>query len=208
VTSNYSPAVDLIAAERARQIEEIGYTPEHDTAHPGDCARAAIVYTRDHDRRTWDEVADKPYDWPWSPESYRPSSDRVRELTKAGALVAAEIDRIQFDRQKGLASSEDAFEVTTSTPKHAAQPRSYDPESDTDLEDYDPALDVTPATVVRYRTTDLRFKALMQVYNEARLGLSDSAPLLSNNWFTETTSPEQAVANLLAFLDKFDTKRL
>ena len=33
--------------------------------------------------------------WPWSPEGWKPSPDPVRNLVKAGALIAAEIDRLQ-----------------------------------------------------------------------------------------------------------------
>ena len=32
-------------------------------------------------------------DWPWPPEFWKPSDDPVRNLVKAGALIAAEIDR-------------------------------------------------------------------------------------------------------------------
>jgi hypothetical protein len=35
-----------------------------------------------------------PMLWPWSGMDWRPSADRVRELAKAGALIAAEIDRL------------------------------------------------------------------------------------------------------------------
>lgn len=30
--------------------------------------------------------------WPWSREAWKPTGDRVRDLTKAGALIAAAID--------------------------------------------------------------------------------------------------------------------
>ena len=34
--------------------------------------------------------------WPWDLEWFKPSPyDRIRELVKAGALIAAEIDRLQ-----------------------------------------------------------------------------------------------------------------
>lgn len=33
--------------------------------------------------------------WPWSDEKWNPEPDnRIRELAKAGALIAAEIDRL------------------------------------------------------------------------------------------------------------------
>ena len=85
--------VDLIAAERQRQITEEGWTAEHDDVH-GDCAlvRAAIVYansTRATPRFgvAWELL------WPWDWTFWKPSKDPVRNLVKAGALIAAEIDR-------------------------------------------------------------------------------------------------------------------
>ena len=33
--------------------------------------------------------------WPWSDKWWKPSDDPVRNLVKAGALLAAEIDRLQ-----------------------------------------------------------------------------------------------------------------
>lgn len=39
----------------------------------------------------WDKA---PKDWPWEIESWQPSADPIRNLEKAGALIAAEIDRL------------------------------------------------------------------------------------------------------------------
>lgn len=81
----------LIAAERQRQIMDEGYTAEHDAHHVGyELAQAAtsiLDQLRGVEQQfvvvcTWD---DKPYPL---------SGDPVRDLTKAGALIAAEIDRL------------------------------------------------------------------------------------------------------------------
>lgn len=84
---------ELIAAERRRQIEVEGWAPEHDDQHEdGDIVAAAIAYahaenSRELDARlTW---------WPWDAEWWKPSDDPIRNLVKAGALIAAEIDRRQ-----------------------------------------------------------------------------------------------------------------
>jgi hypothetical protein len=87
-------SVDLIAAERQRQVESEGWTPEHDDSHTrGEIARAAGVYAMPSNH-SWKEA-----NWPWEPESFKhkpPTREgRIRELVKAGALIAAEIDRLR-----------------------------------------------------------------------------------------------------------------
>lgn len=91
---------DLIAAERQRQIDAEGYTAEHDASGHGHyedaLARAAVCYASPPYHRMRNSWEDHPFYWPWSPDSWKPTpDDRVRELVKAGALIAAEIDRLQ-----------------------------------------------------------------------------------------------------------------
>jgi hypothetical protein len=116
---------ELIAAERERQVSVEGWTPEHDDSHDlGELAMAAATYAlwaserefrwfieaRDHTNRRvsitrpcwvrraiacFEWAAKTPRSWPF-PDGFKPTpGDRVRELTKAGALIAAEIDRLQ-----------------------------------------------------------------------------------------------------------------
>lgn len=82
---------ELISGERARQINREGWTPEHDDAHNiGQMADAAVCYVNAAmDPNTI------PYRWPWEREWWKPSPDPVRNLVKAGALIAAEIDRLR-----------------------------------------------------------------------------------------------------------------
>lgn len=78
--------VELIAAERERQVSQEGWTPEHDDEHKhGELRGAAACYALG---RMIPEI------WPWSSEWWKPGN-RIRELAKAGALIAAEIDRLQ-----------------------------------------------------------------------------------------------------------------
>jgi hypothetical protein len=85
-----------ITAERQRQKTEEGWTPTHDAEHTnGALALAAVCYALPEPWRA--SVAfPMPYSlWPWSPSWWKPTpDDRVRELEKAGALIAAEIDRL------------------------------------------------------------------------------------------------------------------
>lgn len=90
--------VALIAAERERQISAEGWTPEHDDEHDdGEMAVAAVCYAHfaslsDIRRNSPGTTARVLEDWPWDERWWKPG-DRVRELVKAGALIAAEIDR-------------------------------------------------------------------------------------------------------------------
>jgi hypothetical protein len=96
-----SPGVEMIKAERARQITEKGYTAEHDDDHrPGDMALAAACYAapaalfRRFDRPFGGSVkfADA---WPWGVNAdKRDQHTYLCRLVIAGALIAAEIDRI------------------------------------------------------------------------------------------------------------------
>ncbi|MDD5484219.1 MAG: hypothetical protein PHP98_11320 [Kiritimatiellae bacterium] len=91
--------IELIAEERKRQVEEEGWKAEHDAAHiGGELARAAACYALPQVMSLQSElisvVVDRGVFWPWSIKCFKPTKDdRVRELQKAGALIAAEIDR-------------------------------------------------------------------------------------------------------------------
>lgn len=89
-----SKGIELIAAERQRQIDKEGWTAEHDQEHTKEeLAIAAACYAIPDDFRKI--VIVTPEMWPWNPDWWKPTpNDRIRELTKAGALIAAEIDRL------------------------------------------------------------------------------------------------------------------
>jgi hypothetical protein len=81
--------VEIIAEERTRQINDKGYTLERDTElKEGDLAKAAATFCLPRENRSMI--------WPWGGAWWKPTPDhRIKELAKAGALIAAEIDRIQ-----------------------------------------------------------------------------------------------------------------
>jgi hypothetical protein len=85
--------VELIAAERKRQIEEEGWTARHDDEYKNDqLIEAAMCYVSSKKIRANSLVMSL---WPWKKELWKPTPDnRIRELEKAGALIAAEIDRL------------------------------------------------------------------------------------------------------------------
>lgn len=96
-----SDGVLLISKERQRQIDQEGWTEKHDDKfYHRELVRAAVCYleadnldeTRNEDG---EDLIECGY-WPWDKSFWKPTiTDRVRELVKAGALIAAEIDRIK-----------------------------------------------------------------------------------------------------------------
>ena len=82
----------MIAVERERQIKDEGYNAEHDQTHaPMTLARAAVSYILCNDKGKR-KIAKTTY-WPWGDNSYKPR-DMKRNLVRAGALIAAAIDRL------------------------------------------------------------------------------------------------------------------
>ncbi|MGA4275628.1 hypothetical protein ACI2VH_02665 [Ralstonia nicotianae] len=85
-----------VLAERARQISAEGWTPEHDDEHAdGQMALAAGYYALacafPHERDIGGGRV--PSYWPWDKSWWKPRDPR-RNLVKAGALILAEIERL------------------------------------------------------------------------------------------------------------------
>lgn len=107
--------IALIAAERQRQINVEGWTPEHDDGHDWEAmAWAAVCYAAPGLVYRQEKFANEIHfkdPWPWeetwdkrphhgnvvqpNDPVYVNRDDRIRQLSKAGALIAAEIDRLQ-----------------------------------------------------------------------------------------------------------------
>lgn len=91
---NLTKAATDVLAERQRQIEVEGWTPDHDDQHDdGQLALAAACYAYQADAPMKGEA---PFGWPWDRIWWKPG-DRRRMLVKAAALILAEIERL--DRQ-------------------------------------------------------------------------------------------------------------
>lgn len=85
-----------VQAERRRQITAEGWTPEHDDEHShGQMARASACYALAGSSAPNDGTAALLVSlaWPWDQQWWKPSTAR-RDLIKAGALILAEIERI------------------------------------------------------------------------------------------------------------------
>lgn len=78
-----SPAERDVLVERRRQIDVEGWSPMHDDTHDlGELAKAASCY-----------AVGVAWRWPWNELSWKPGNRR-RDLVKAGALIIAEIERL------------------------------------------------------------------------------------------------------------------
>lgn len=89
--------ITLIKEERQRQIKQEGWSAEHDDCHIySELAEAAVCYAAPSGKIFYRPISrGAPQSWPWSKCYWRPTpQDRIRELVKAGALLAAEIDRL------------------------------------------------------------------------------------------------------------------
>ncbi|WP_240440052.1 hypothetical protein [Pseudomonas aeruginosa] len=85
-----------VQAERLRQVEAEGWTPEHDDAHShGQMARAAACYALAGSSAPNDGTAALLVSlaWPWDEQWWKPSNAR-RDMVKACALALAEIERL------------------------------------------------------------------------------------------------------------------
>ena len=89
--------IQIITKERQRQISQEGWTADHDATehHSEELAAAAGCYALAGETRGTFRYEHILQLWPWDKKWWKPTpDDRVRELAKAGALIAAEIDRI------------------------------------------------------------------------------------------------------------------
>lgn len=101
----------LIGAERRRQIDVEGYTAEYDGNQPTqDLIDAAVGYAElvsDLLSLSDRDPKETPAFWPWDDKYWKPvltgsavtTSDLIRNLVKAGALIAAAIDAISESGQ-------------------------------------------------------------------------------------------------------------
>ncbi|MEQ0366915.1 ead/Ea22-like family protein [Klebsiella sp. JB_Kp042] len=90
-------AADVLA-ERKRQVTAEGWTPGHDDEYEhGELADAAGCYALSSE--LFDCAGEPPRPWLWPDEWWKPTNRR-RDLVKAGALILAEIERL--DRTAGI----------------------------------------------------------------------------------------------------------
>ena len=133
VVTDRPDGVERITRERHRQVSAEGWTSQHDAEHRnGEMALAAVCYASPIPLRGEIWLADVPCacrsveecthgtfakkewrdPWPWESEwDKREKHPRIRRLEIAGALIAAEIDRL-------LALNESQCQVAVDTATH------------------------------------------------------------------------------------------
>lgn len=80
--------VKEIRSERYRQMQEEGWSPAHDQQHDaGELSDAAACYALGQPEEIINQL------WPWGWQWWKPTEKR-RNLVKAGALIVAEIERL------------------------------------------------------------------------------------------------------------------
>lgn len=102
-----------VQAERRRQVEAEGWTPEHDDLYcAAELPRAAAAYILNGAN---DEA---PAIWPFSAKWWKPSTAR-RDMVKACALALAEIERLRESKGDPVGSLEKCMKVMYERDEHA-----------------------------------------------------------------------------------------
>lgn len=88
---------ELIAKERERQVNVEGFDREHDHSHVyEELVLAALAYAHH-------AIGEGSFSallvWPWDEQYFKPK-DPLRDLTRAGALIAAAIDRYKEESKQ------------------------------------------------------------------------------------------------------------
>ncbi len=111
-----SQAIYDVIAERKRQVGVEGWTPEHDDAHDsGEMAVAAACYAAAH------PAGSKPAGlWPWDLKWWKPRSHR-ENLVRAGALIIAEIERLDRKQEGASQTLPEARSADTPSPSDARE---------------------------------------------------------------------------------------
>lgn len=88
-------SIELIKEERKRQIEVLKWDYANDSLYSNNelaVAGATYALLPNMNEKMLKEN-NVPILWPWGDEYFKPTKDdRIRELVKAGALIAAQID--------------------------------------------------------------------------------------------------------------------
>ncbi len=120
VASEMTQAARDVLAERKRQIAKEGWSAEHDDDHEDESlGAAAACYASPVRAFKEHKIVGRGYEvatvyrdlWPWSDEWWKPK-DRRTDLVRAGALILAEIERLDRAAEKS-ADNDGAVQATS-----------------------------------------------------------------------------------------------
>lgn len=95
-----TPALTNIVAERERQKSVEGWTTQHDDEHDrNELGYAASCYADPGFINNGDPNSESPRNWPWDDDWWKPKSYR-ENLVRAGALILAELERIDREEDR------------------------------------------------------------------------------------------------------------
>jgi hypothetical protein len=102
-----SSGADLIATERRRQIEVEGWdaandagNDEQEMVYGASAYLQSVMHPHHHPNMKRDFILNMYWPRQWNPAWFKPTTP-IRDLVKAGALIAAEIDRLQRIEAQG-----------------------------------------------------------------------------------------------------------
>lgn len=101
--SRMNKYAQLMAEERERQISEEGWSPEHDDEHVnGELANVAACFSATNELYLYSKHSDGLHNmtachlYPWEDKYYKKASkNRKQQLIVAGALIIAELERLE-----------------------------------------------------------------------------------------------------------------
>ncbi|MGP5325966.1 hypothetical protein [Vreelandella titanicae] len=192
-----SKAIIKAMEERLRQINEEGFTAEHDDVYKdGQLVSAASAYGFAYVAMTDDhEVEDlyAPPFWPWDTSWWKPSPDPRRNIIKAMALLAAEYDRLE----RAEAAAEPEPETLYSTDDEW-QSNKYDDLNELIADRERVAGDVVYTGAKRWdKATDYTTNLHESVIEGMQLQAEDEAGEIANDYPSVTKQHEEILQALI-----------
>jgi hypothetical protein len=96
----YTDGIERIATERNKQINDHGFTDKHDNCHYAAYSAGLRILVYDDNDEPYTHRFIDPFPWDEGDDARKiieNTEQRIRLLEKAGALIAAEIDRLIRD---------------------------------------------------------------------------------------------------------------
>ena len=96
--------IQMISEERKEQIEKHGWDLSHDQDYGHNELIKAALFCINQEYFEW------PFEWDDEFRDKILGKNRVEQLTRAGAFIAAEIDRIKYEEQLDIDNDPKSYE--------------------------------------------------------------------------------------------------